>query len=142
MKQGSERFEKALKFGLRRFRTNPRGTPSLVECFNMAPCEQGLEPHEEITSLGESGVAWGGTGEYVPSEVTRTITIRVTDYVDNSELQTVSVSLDGVVQGTTDANGEIDISDVEVGGHELKLTKTGYVDSDEDDLFNDYIFVI
>ena len=31
---------------------------------------------------------------------------------------------------------------VTVGGHELKMTKSGYLDSDADTLMNDYIYVI
>ncbi len=142
MKQASTTIHDALKSGLRRFANNPRGVPGLVECHNLAPAEQGLEPHEEITNLGRSGISWGGEGTYTPTAVTRTITIRVTDYVDSTELQTVAVYLDTVSKGNTDAAGELDIASVAVGGHALKLTKAGYLDSDADDLFNDYIFVI
>jgi hypothetical protein len=142
MKQAATTIRDALRSGLRQYSNNPRGVPGLVECHNLAPAEQGLEPHEEITNLGDDSVSWGGEGSYTPSAVTRTITIRVTDYVDASELQTVTVFLDSVDKGTTDAAGELDIANVTVGGHELKLTKAGYVDSDLDDLFNDYIFVI
>jgi hypothetical protein len=142
MRQAESTIYEALVRGLRRFSNNPRGEPGLVECHNLAPAELGLEVHEEITNLGEPGVSWGGEGSYTPTAVTRTITIRVTDYVDGAELQTVTVFLDSVNKGTTDVNGELDIAGVSVGGHDLKLTKTGYIDSDADDLFNDYIFVI
>jgi hypothetical protein len=108
----------------------------------LAPAEDGIEPHETVTSLGATGVAWGGEGQYSATSIIRDITIRVTDYVDDDELLGVTVWLDGVNQGTTDVNGEIDIHGVTVGGHELKLTKTGYIDSDLDTLFNDYIRII
>ena len=142
MRQGIEVIDKALREGLRRFSNNPRNMPGLVECFNLAPAEQGLEVHETITDLGATGVTWVGEGQYTASAITRTITIRVTDYVSDAELQTVAVFLDTVSKGNTDANGELDIADVSVGGHELKLTKAGYLDSDADTLFNDYIMVI
>ena len=130
------------KKGLRPFSMNPRNSDFATELYNLAPAELGLESHDQIHDITVSGVEWNGAGQYTPSAITRTITIRVTDYVDASELQTVSVYLDTVLKGTTDTTGELSIAGVTVGGHELKLTKTGYIDSDDDTLYNDYIFVI
>lgn len=130
------------KKGLRPYNTNPRNSEYCVELFNLAPAESGLEAHDQIWDITQSNVEWEGEGSYTPSSITRTITIRVTDYVDATELAGVSVYLDSVLQGATDANGEISIADVTVGGHELKLTKAAYLDSDADDIYNDYIFVI
>lgn len=130
------------KKGLRPYTNNPRNSDFAVELFNLAPAELGLVEHEQIQDITVAGVEWNGQGQYTPTAITRTITIRVTDYVDITELETVSVYLDTVLKGTTDANGELSIASVAVGGHDLKLTKTGYTDSDADDLFNDYIFVI
>ena len=130
------------KKGLRPYTNNPRNSDYAVELFNLAPAEMGLEAHEEIQDITVSGYLWNGQGQYTPSAITRTITIRVTDYADTSELVGVSVYLDTTLQGTTDADGELSIAGVAVGGHDLKLTKSGYTDSDADDLFNDYIFVI
>ena len=130
------------KKGLRPYSTNPRNSDFAVELFNLAPSEMGLTEHEQIWDIASADVEWEGEGAYTPASITRTITIRVTDYVDSSELETVTVFLDGVSQGTTDSNGEISIASVAVGGHELKLTKATYLDSDVDDLYNDYIFVI
>ena len=134
-------FDEGLKHGLRRFANNPRNAQSLVECHNLAPNDQGLELHEAVTDLNATGVTWGGLGQWSAASDTRDITIHVSDYIDASELQTVSVYIDDVLKGTTDANGELDVDDVEVGGHILKLTKTGYLDSDADTLLNDYIMV-
>ena len=129
------------KKGLRPFPTNPHNSDYATELYNLAPAELGLEEHEEIQDITLE-IEWNGQGQYTPASITRDITIRVTDYVDTSELEDVSVYLDTVLQGTTDSAGELDVSDVTVGGHLLKLTKTGYVDSDVDNIFNDYIFVI
>jgi hypothetical protein len=129
------------KKGLRPYATNPRNSDYATELYNLVPAELGLEAHEEIRDI-TSEIEWGGQGQYTPTSITRTIVIRVTDYVDESELQTVTVYLDSVSKGDTDANGELSIAGVTVGGHELKLTKTGYVDSDDDTLYNDYIMVI
>lgn len=64
MRQATKRIEKALRNGLRRYSNNPRGTPGLIECFNMAPGAQGLEAHETITDLNADGVSWGGLGKF------------------------------------------------------------------------------
>jgi len=142
VKQGEKDLTKVLKRGLRRFAVSPRGTDWLIECHNWAPAEDGIEEHETLISLGASGVSWGGEGKYVAEDFIRDITIRVTDYVDDDEIVTVAVFLDDVSRGNTDSNGEIILNNVTVGGHELKMTKTGYIDSDTDDLFNDHIMVI
>jgi hypothetical protein len=130
------------KKGLRPYANNPRNSDYTTELFNLAPAELGLEEHDEVQDITVSGIEWNGQGRYTPSAITRTITIRVTDYVDDTEIATVSVYLDTVLAGTTDSNGEISIAGVSIGGHVLKLVKTGYVDSDDDTLYNDYIFVI
>lgn len=142
MRQGEVNLTKALMKGLRRYEETGRGEDWLVECHNWAPAEGGLEPHDTLTSFGATGISWGGEGVYSPTGITRTITIRVTDYVDEEELSGVTVYIDGVSKGTTDANGELEITNVTVGGHELKMTKSGYLDSDADTLMNDYIHVI
>ena len=129
------------KKGLRPYPTNPRNSEYATELYNLAPAELGLEAHEEIRDITLE-IEWNGQGQYTPSAITRTVTIRVIDYVDAAELQTVTVYLDSVSKGNTDVNGELTITGVTVGGHVLKLTKAGYVDSDDDNLFNDYIFVI
>ena len=86
MKQGEIDLTRALKRGLRRFSVSPRNSLWLIECHNWAPAEDGVEPHETVTSLGASGISWGGEGQYSFSAPIRDITIRVTDYVDEDEL--------------------------------------------------------
>lgn len=135
-------LSKCLSGGLRKFRESPRNTQEMLVLHNLAPLDGGLWPHEDILDMGGSGITWGGQGQYTPTTISRSVTIRVTDYVDATELATVSVYLDTVLKGTTDANGELNIPGVTVGGHVLKLVKTGYLDSDDDTLFNDFIMVI
>lgn len=127
--------------GLRNSEFNQRNVGGLVECHNVRPTEYGLEPYEEITSLNASGITWGGEGKFTGGTYSRAITIDVTDYVDDTALETVSVYIDDVLEGTTDANGELTIDNVAVGTHTIKLTKTGYTDSDADVLLNDLIVV-
>jgi len=134
---------RGLSVGLRAFKNIGRNDHSLVECYNLEPRgkEEGPVIHEVLTSLNATAT-WEGEGQKSASALTRNITIYVADYVAETDLATVAVYIDGVSKGNTDANGELDIADVAVGGHLLKLTKTGYTDSDADDLYNDFIMVI
>jgi len=134
-------FDEGLTKGLRRFSSNPRNNQNLVECHNAMPNEDGLVPHVVITSLDADDISWGGEGKLTAYSPTRTITINITDYVSADDVEGASVYLDGTLQGTTDSDGEIDLEDVAIGTHTLKITKTGYVDSDEDELLNDYLVV-
>ncbi len=127
--------------GLRQFRTNKVDEEALVDCFNLMPMRGGHQGHEVLLDLNGNSIAWGGLGQLTASANTTNITIKVSDYMDDTFEQTVSVYIDNVLQGTTDAQGEIDIADIAVGGHTLKLTKASYTDSDADDLLNDYIVV-
>ncbi|OQY25703.1 MAG: hypothetical protein B6244_14785 [Candidatus Cloacimonetes bacterium 4572_55] len=78
------------------------------------------------------------TVESVTAEsVTRDITINIKDCATEVELESVTVTIDGSWKGTTDANGNLNLSGIAVGDHTIKLTKTGYLDSDLDDLAND-----
>lgn len=136
-------FESSTVFlnkGLKNF-VGSRNSGELVDCHNVMPSEDGLKVCEILTDLNASGVSWGGIGKLTDAGATRNITICVSDFLDDSDLGTVSVYLDSVLKGTTDAQGEIDILDVSIGGHTLKLTKAGYISSDADDLYNDYIVV-
>ena len=141
MKEFNFKLKDTLFAGLRKFPNNPREDKALIECHNLAPVEGGLELHEYVTSMNES-TSFGGLGSESASETTRTITINVADFVDLSDLQTVTVFIDEVNKGTTDANGLITITSVTVGSHAIKMTKTGYTDSDADTLINDFIMVI
>ena len=134
-------FKEGLLKGLRRFTNNPRNSQNLVECHNVMPTEGRPEPHEVVVSLDGDAISWGGEGKLSAYSPTRTITINITDYVSEADVEGASVYLDDALQGTTDSNGEIDIEDVTVGTHTLKITKTGYVDSDDDELLNDYLVV-
>ena len=72
-----------------------------------------------------------------PDPDTRVVTIRVADYVAETMIDGVSVSIDGSYVGTTDEYGELDVNNVLVGDHTIKMTKSGYQDSDTDELVND-----
>ena len=140
MKEFPFTFAEGLTKGLRRFRTNPRNNQSLTELHNLAPSELGLEPHEFLTSMDASDITWGGHGAKAIVTSAREITIDITDYVDAEDIEDAYVWVDGVLMGQTDENGEIDITTT-TGNHALVVTKTGYLDSGDDDLLNDYIVV-
>ncbi len=83
-----------------------------------------------------------GTGSESIPITTRTITLNINDYISLEDLQTVAVYIDSIYKGLTDVNGDITITSITVGGHTIKMTKTGYINSDLDDLYNDFIMVI
>ena len=132
-----------LGVGLVPYVNRPRNEKGLLECQNVMPMEEGLEIHEVFTSLNADSVSWGGLGKLTIPTFTRDVTINVSDYTGGAVIEGVTVYIDDVSQGTTDANGNITCSDVEVGVHTLKMTKTGYQDSDTDDLYyNDLLVVV
>jgi hypothetical protein len=133
-------FEGFVK-GLRTFSNTPKNFKTLVECFNLAPSEIGLEAHEEISDI-TSEIDWGGLGVYTPSSITRDITIRITDYLYDTELDVVTVYIDGANKGTTNTDGELAITGLTVGGHTLRLTRADFIDSEDDTLFNDFLYII
>jgi hypothetical protein len=140
MKEYTFTFKEGLTKGLRRFSNTPRNAQSLVELHNLAPSDLGIEPHEALISLDDTA-AFGGIGAKAAITNTSDITIAIQDYVDSSvDIAGASVYIDDVLVGTTDANGEIDLT-LTVGGHSIKVTAAGYVDSDTDDLLNDYFVV-
>jgi hypothetical protein len=141
MKEFNFKLDEVLFTGLRRFPYSPRRSGEPIECHNLAPAEKGLELHEYVTSMNESA-SFGGLGSESASAVTRTITINVVDFISVGDLINVSVYIDEVLKGITDADGLITIASVTVGSHAIKMTKTGYLDSDVDTLLNDFIMVI
>lgn len=141
MKEYSFLFNEGLTKGLRRYSNNPINAQTLTELHNLEPSELGLEPHETLINLDASNVDWGGMGAKAAITDTSDITISIVDYVDEDvDIAGASVYIDDVLMGTTDANGEIDLT-LTVGGHTIRVTAAGYVDSDADDLLNDYFVV-
>jgi len=65
------------------------------------------------------------------------ITVIVKDYVSDVLIAEASVWVDGVYKGKTDVNGELNVGNLEAGDHTIKMSKAGYLTSDEDDLDND-----
>lgn len=70
-------------------------------------------------------------------ETSTDITIIVKEYTSDVEVSGATVYVDGDNKGTTDAEGKINLQDVTIGPHTIKVTKAGYLDTDEDDLDND-----
>ena len=141
MKEFPFNIKEGLTKGLRRFSTNPMNSQFMVELHNLAPSDQGLEPHETITSLNATGVTWGGVGAKAAITDTADITISLKDYIDEDDIADAAIYIDGIYIGVTDADGELDVVGVTLGGHTLRVVATGYVDSEDDDLLNDYFVV-
>jgi len=142
MKEYSFIFDEGLTKGLRRFSANPTNEQTLIELFNLAPSPLGLEAHETLTNLNADDIEWGGLGAKAEVTDTRDITISIRDYVDDDiNIEGAEVYIDDSLIGTTDENGEIDAI-VTVGGHSIRVVAAGYVDSDQDDLLNDYFVVV
>jgi hypothetical protein len=130
------------KVGLRRFSQGLRGQQGFYEFHNVMVEEGGPRLHETITSLTDDSNGWAGLGTEDLFTKLRNIVIHVHDFATgDTPLENVTVYIDGVSKGTTNASGELTITDVEVGGHSIKLTHATYVDSDEDEIANDFIMV-
>ena len=142
MRQSETTFKDISK-GLRRYKRNPRNTGGLVECFNLAPDKDELKPHDALLGLGDDTVEWDGKGVYSSSALTRSITIAVTNYDTAAVVVGITVSVDGVSKGVTDAGGELIIAGVAIGRRAIILSDLqNYYDSDDDSLCaNDAIFV-
>ena len=67
----------------------------------------------------------------------RNVTINIKDYATEVDLETATIYVDGSYKGGTDSDGNVYISNVSVGDHTLRITKSGYLNSDLDDLAND-----
>jgi len=67
----------------------------------------------------------------------RSVTLTIYDYQTDAVVDGAAVYVDGTHRGVTDAAGQITVTGLLVGSHTLKVTKTGYVDSDLDALAND-----
>ena len=141
MKEFEAVFSEGLSKGLRRDNYGERDKERLTECFNVMPMENGVKLYEALDDLNAAGVVWGGRGQDLSSLGTTTITVNVTDYITGTDIESVSVYIDDVYKGRTDANGDLEIVGIELGGHSIKMKATGYTDSDEDELLNDYILV-
>ena len=129
-----------LNKGLRRFKST-LNSKELEECFNLMPTEGGLRAHETIIDMNANNFSWGGMDKLDRPMETDTLTINVTSLVFLEVIDGVTVFYDGTSQGTTDSDGNIDIAGATVGIHDIVLTKTGYDDSDDDVIFNDFVIV-
>jgi len=141
MKEFVSSLVKELKIGLRPFSNRPRNAEGLSEAFNLEPKDEGLRAHQTVVSMNEDR-DWGEEELYTPSVETRDIILVVRNFTDLVEVEGASVYVDGVLAGIADENGEVALVDVAVGGHSIKVTATGFVNSDEDVLPNNYFTVV
>lgn len=95
----------------------------------MDHCDDPLELSLSVDEAEESA-----TGA---ETATRNILIQVQNWATAESVEGAQVYVDGSLVGITDELGQIGIDQIEVGDHTLKITKSGYVDSDRDELAND-----
>lgn len=81
-----------------------------------------------------------GTDEDTSSEF-REVTLHISDWVSEASLDGASIYIDGNYKGLTDSEGKWTWTRAAVGYHTIKIVKSGYVNSDEDDLDNDEFVV-
>ena len=91
--------------------------------------------------MNTSNIAWGTSYPTVAEVETATIIVSVKDYITSVDVEGVTIYIDGVSKGTTNADGDLEIADVTTGIHKVVMTKALYLDSDEDELVNDFIVV-
>lgn len=67
----------------------------------------------------------------------KNISLVIKDFATEIVIPNTAVTIDGSYVGVTDINGVINISNISVGDHTIRLISQGYLDSDEDELAND-----
>ena len=82
-------------------------------------------------------ISISGTGKGDSGDGTSDITISVKDNATDNQVSGVAVYIDSVPRGSTDGDGLLSVASVAVGEHTIKFVKSGYQDSDQDDLAND-----
>ncbi len=71
----------------------------------------------------------------------RNIALRVVARDGGAGLDGASVYIDGLYMGLSDAEGVLNIDGIMTGTHDLRVTRAGFVDTDQDDLWNDKLEV-
>jgi hypothetical protein len=67
----------------------------------------------------------------------RNIALKVVDRDSGNLLDNASVWIDGVFHGVTDANGVLLVNGILTGSHPIRVIRSGFVDTDLDNLYND-----
>lgn len=142
MREYEHRLAAEFKKGLKPFANRSRNAEGLSVCLNQMPYEEGIKPHETVVSLNDATKDWGADIPLPGNVQTRDITIHIADLVSDGDIEGAMVYLDGELAGTSDAEGNVDIAAVALGGHNIKITAAGHIDSDLDYIYNDFIMVV
>ncbi len=118
-----------------------RGTAGLIECLNIDKEQNALAYFERATSFNDASKDWGSVTSSREFTDTRDVTINVKDFSSLQNVEGAMVYIDGVLKGTVDANGDITVIGLEVGGHSIRVEAAGYIGSAKDPLLNDVIVV-
>jgi len=76
------------------------------------------------------------TVEDVSKSEYRSVVINVKDYTTEVNILDAEVYIDDIFQGKTGSDGILQLHNIQVGDHNLRLVKEGYLNSEEDDLSN------
>jgi hypothetical protein len=76
-----------------------------------------------------------------PPSGERSVIIDVRGYCTDAAVAGATVYVDGTPCGATDADGLIIVNNLAAGSHTLRVTASGFIDSDQDDLVNDQFTV-
>jgi len=71
----------------------------------------------------------------------RNIALRVIARDGGAALDNASIYIDGLYMGISDEDGVLNIDGIMTGTHDLKITRIGFVDTDQDNLWNDKLEV-
>jgi len=94
--------------------------------------------YTDQTSCESAGYYWYNDACHPDPPQTVTRTIWVYDYLTEANVAGAYVAVNGVNKGQTDSNGQLAVTGLVVGqSYTLKITKTGYIDSDTDEIAND-----
>lgn len=141
MREYESSLTKEFLKGLIPISNRPRNAEGLFECLNIYPEGEGFVSHKTIYSLNDVDVNWGSQATLIEHATTRDYTISIKDYVSDDDLSGAMVYIDGALVGTTDVDGLLTVEGIAIGGHAIKITLAGYLDSDADALLNDYFVV-
>lgn len=102
--------------------------------FYFDGCE---DPVSLVLTISDPEVDGVDDGVIPTPPAPKDVTLIIKDWATEARVPNAYVVVDGIKTGYTDLLGTITFFALDVGTHTLKITKTGYVDSDKDEISND-----
>ena len=95
------------------------------------------DPVSLALTISDPQAGGGPTPPPSPPPVLKDVTLIIKDWATDAVVPGAYVAVDGILTGYTDSIGTITFLNVPVGSHTLFITKTGYLDSDKDEISNE-----